>query len=299
MIAYEVVGVSKRFSPTGAPVNDDITFSVAQGEFFGLLGSNGAGKTTLIKQMIGLLKSDSGSIRLFGHDVVAESRFVGTQVGYMPQTAFALNSLRVCEALYFTAYLRGLSSKQARRQRDLVIDRLDIGDCRNKVVRQMSGGERRLLQLAVAIIGDPPVLILDEPTNELDPVRRRQVWDLLRGLNHDGRTIILITHNALEAEQVIERVGIMRDGRMVGLGQPGELKRRLPRSLTLDITLRDGTPVDLPNYVVVQSRHRDRVTAQIELEDLPRLVAEVDLRELLEFRLQFKTLEDVYFDHVQ
>jgi ABC-2 type transport system ATP-binding protein len=297
-IVYEISGVTKKFAGADRAANDDISFTIEQGEFFGMLGSNGAGKTTLIKQMVGLLKSSSGSIRLLGRDVLTDPVFTGMRVSYMPQNAFALNSLTTSEAIYVTAHLRGLGRREARRRRDELIERLDLGAMRDKTAQRMSGGQRRLLQLAVALAADLPVLILDEPTNELDPARRRMVWDLLRELNHQqGRTIVLITHNALEAEQVIERVGILREGRLVAVGRPAELKSGLAKTLSVHLTLRDGMSAELPDYLLVQSRHRGKVVAQISRTDVARLTSDLDLDEFLEFRLQSKTLEEVYFEY--
>lgn len=297
-VIYEISGVTKRFPGTDRPANDDISFTIEQGEFFGMLGSNGAGKTTLIKQLVGLLRSTSGAIRLLGRDVLADPVFTSMRVSYMPQTAFALNSLTAAEAIYVTGHLRGLGRREARRRRDELIERLDIGAMRNKAARRMSGGERRLIQLAVALVADLPVLILDEPTNELDPARRRMVWDLLRELNQErGQTIVLITHNALEAEQVIERVGILREGRLVAVGRPAELKSGLAKTLSVHLTLREGMAAELPGYLLVQSRHRGKVVAQVSRTDAARLTADLDLDEVLEFRLQSKTLEEVYFEY--
>ncbi|ANW18066.1 ABC transporter ATP-binding protein [Streptomyces clavuligerus] len=291
--AYEVEDLHKRYGDSTEPANAGLSFRIEEGEFFGLLGSNGAGKTTLIKQMIGLVRPDRGSIRLFGHDVFAHSRYTTTHVGYMPQTAFALNSLTVREAVYFSAHLRGMSIRAAKRERDTLLEALGLTALARKVVRQLSGGERRLLQLAVTLTGAPPVLILDEPTNELDPSRRRQVWDLLRDLHQrDGRTVILITHNAIEAEQVIERVGIMREGELVALGAPAELKSSLRSRVRLTITLGEGDV--LPDYLRIQSEHRGRVVALVDSADLPRLTKDVDLTRFPEFTIHTATLEDVY-----
>ncbi|MEU3400816.1 ABC transporter ATP-binding protein [Streptomyces filamentosus] len=297
--AYEVDGLCKQFGGTSRPANAEISFRIGQGEFFGLLGSNGAGKTTLIKQMIGLVRPDRGHVRLLGRDVFAHPRFTASTVGYMPQSAFALNSLTVKEAVYFSAHLRGVAAKAARRERDAMLEQLGLSHLAGKVARQLSGGERRLLQIAVTLIGSPPVLILDEPTNELDPSRRRQVWQLLRDLNQrDGRTIILITHNAIEAEQVIERVGILKEGRLVALGAPAELKSSLLRSqVRLSITLGDTQTHGLPDYVHVQSQHRGKVVALVDSTDLPNLTKDVDLTLFPEFTMHTATLEDVYVSY--
>lgn len=297
--AYEVEGLHKQFGGAPRPANAEISFRIRQGEFFGLLGSNGAGKTTLIKQMIGLVRPDGGTVRLLGRDVYAHPRFTAATVGYMPQSAFALNSLTVKEAVYFSAHLRGVAAKTARRERDALLELLGLSHLADKVARQLSGGERRLLQIAVTLIGSPPVLILDEPTNELDPSRRRQVWQLFRELNQrDGRTIILITHNAIEAEQVIERVGILKEGRLVALGAPAELKSSLLRcQVHLSITLGDAQAHGLPDYVRVQSQHRSKVVALVDSADLPNLTKDVDLTRFPEFTMHTATLEDVYVSY--
>lgn len=296
--AYEVRNLCKRYSGSAPPANHDISFRIREGEFFGLLGGNGAGKTTLIKQMLGLVRPDSGQMLLFGHDVLTHPRFTTTTVGYMPQTAFALNSLTVREALYFSAHLRGLSSRAAKRERDEYLELLGLDRLAGKVARQLSGGERRLLQLAVTLTGSPPVLILDEPTNELDPSRRRQVWALLRDLNQrHGRTVVLITHNALEAEQVIERVGILRDGNLVALGAPADLKSPTRSQIHLSITLQHDDAGSLPDYVRVQSEHRGKITALVDSSDLPQLTKDVDLTRFPEFVMHTATLEDVYIRH--
>ncbi|OKH99011.1 ATP-binding protein [Streptomyces sp. CB02923] len=296
--AYEVADLHKQYDGTSRPANTDMSFRIRQGEFFGLLGSNGAGKTTLVKQMIGLVRPDGGTVRLLGRDVFAHPRFTTATVGYMPQTAFALNSLTVKEAVYFSAHLRGVAARTARRERDAVLELLGLTHLAGKVARQLSGGERRLLQIAVTLTGSPPVLILDEPTNELDPSRRRQVWQLLRDLNQrDGRTIILITHNAIEAEQVIERVGILKDGRLAALGAPAELKAALHSQVRLSITLGDAETHGLPDYVRVQSQHRGKVVALVDSADLPHLTKDVDLSRFPEFTMHTATLEDVYVNY--
>ncbi|WP_149179450.1 ABC transporter ATP-binding protein [Streptomyces sp. TRM49041] len=296
--AYEVEGLHKQFDGAPRPANGEISFQIKQGEFFGLLGSNGAGKTTLIKQMIGLVRPDGGTVRLLGRDVFTHPRFTAATVGYMPQTAFALNSLTVKEAVYFSAHLRGVAAKAARRERDALLELLGLTHLAGKVARQLSGGERRLLQIAVTLIGSPPVLILDEPTNELDPSRRRQIWQLLRELNQrDGHTIILITHNAIEAEQVIERVGILKEGRLVALGAPAELKSSLRSQVRLSITLGDTQMHGLPDYVRVQSDHRGKVVALVDSADLPHLTKDVDLTQFPEFTMHTATLEDVYVSY--
>ena len=191
---------------------------------FGLLGDNGAGKSTLVRQMVNLTRSTSGSITLLGQDIRRDAASVTTNVGYMPQEGLALNNLTVGEALYFTAHLRGLSRADALRERDRLAEAMQLAALRGQVVPKLSGGQKRLLQIAIALAARPPVLILDEPTNNLDPQRRKLVWDTLREVNQQlGTTVIFITHDAIEAEKVIQRVGILREGELVAVGRPSEL----------------------------------------------------------------------------
>ena len=295
--AFDVDRVSRRFPGREAPANDDISLSIAEGSFFGLLGSNGAGKTTLVKHLIGLLAPDSGEVRLHGRPVLADPRRTAMTIGYMPQSAFAVSSLTVREAVYFTGRLRGLPSARARVARDALLEELELGRFGRKVVRQLSGGERRLLQLGVTLVADPPVLVLDEPTNELDPARRRQVWDLLAERHRSGgHTVVLITHNAVEAEQVLEQVGILRDGRLVALGTPAELKAGLSRTVRVSLTAAaDG--LDLPGYVRVERAHGRRVVGHLDAADVGRLARDVDLSRLPELTLSTVTLDDVYLRH--
>jgi ABC-2 type transport system ATP-binding protein len=227
-VAYRVENLVKRYPRQDVLAVDGMSFEIAEGEIFGLLGDNGAGKTTLVRQLVGLLRPTSGRIELFGRDVVADATFVPTMIGYMPQSTSALNRLTVGEAVYFSAHLRGLSRPDARRERDELLDLWRIAEIRDKVSTSLSGGQRRLLQLAVATAGRAPVLILDEPTNDLDPVNRKHVWDVLRGFNQKrGTTIVLVTHDAVEAEKAIQRVGIVQRGRFTALGTPAQLKAEI------------------------------------------------------------------------
>ncbi len=190
MIVYDIQNLVKRYPGQERPANNDITLSIEQGEIFGILGENGAGKSTLVRQMVNLVRSTSGSIHLFGHDIARHPHSVTLNVGFMPQDGRALNQLTVGEALYFTAHLRGRSREEARKERDMLIELWQIHALRNKTSTRLSGGEKRLLQIAVAMAGLPPVLILDEPTNELDPRRRVQVWEVLLSLPSVIATIL-------------------------------------------------------------------------------------------------------------
>lgn len=237
-LSIDVQGLTKRYKG-GKIANDNLTLQVQRGQIFGLLGPNGAGKTTLVLQLLGLLAPTWGEIILEGVDVVRHPDRVKTFSSLMPQTRVAMRNLEVWRALYITGRLRGQDAGQARRQTETLLDRLDLGKERDTYLDRLSGGMMRVASFAMALMGDPRVIVLDEPTNELDPVRRRVVWDMVADLNREQRvTCLLVTHNVLEAERVIERVAMIDGGRVVAVGTPGELKNRLSDEVRLEIVLK-------------------------------------------------------------
>lgn len=295
MIVYDIQNLSKVYPEQKLPANKDISLQIQQGEIFGLLGDNGAGKTTLVRQMANLLKPTSGTIALFDRPVGQNPLWVPTHVGYMPQESAALNNLTVGEALYFTAHLRGLSCADARRERERLLALWQIEDLRHSPSSRLSGGQRRLLRLAVSMAGTPSVLILDEPTNDLDPQRRRLVWDVLRQVNEaQGTTIIFITHDAIEAEKVIQRVGIMRDGELVVVGRPSDLKQAVDQKLRLELFFTPGSPPTLPGNLPAQAVQPGRWLAYLDRSDAAWVLDHLDLNQIDDFRLYSATLEDLY-----
>ena len=295
MLIYDIRDLVKIYPGQSQPANDCINLQIQEGEIFGLLGDNGAGKSTLVRQMANLLHSTRGTITFLGKQVGQNPLHVPLNVGYMPQDALAINNLTVGEALYFTAHLRGLSHLEARSERERLLRLWQIEALRHKTGRQLSGGERRLMQLAVAMAGAPPVLILDEPTNDLDPQRRKQVWDILRSLNQEqGTTIIFITHDAIEAEKIIQRVGIMREGRLVAVGKPGQLKAQVDQQLRLEIFTPNESPPVLPDGLRPVRLAAGRWMIYLEREQAGSLINRLDLKQIDDFRLYSATLEDLY-----
>ncbi len=293
---YEVIDLTKLYPGQTVPANDAVILTVESGEIFGLLGDNGAGKTTLVRQMANLLAPTHGSIRLFGQPLGLAPLYVPGLVGYMPQNGMALNNLTVGETLYFTAHLRGLNRHDAKGERDRLLDLLDLGAARDRLVPKISGGQRRLALLATTIAASPPVLVLDEPTNDLDPVHRRLVWDVIHDLNRaHGTTVILVTHNVIEAERVIQRVGFMRGGRLVALGRPGALKASLNEHLRLELTFPPGVDPALPPAVETREIGPAHWLLVMERGVALAYVAQIETeRQVEDFRLSTATLEDLY-----
>jgi ABC-type multidrug transport system ATPase subunit len=298
MIVYDVQDLVKVYPGQTHPANQHITLQIRQGEVFGLLGDNGAGKTTLVRQMINLLRPTSGRITLYGQPLAHDTLLVPRTVGYMPQEGLALNNLTAAESLFFTAHLRGLSRAAARAEREALLDLWQMAAFRDKPIPRLSGGQRRLLQIALAMAGSPPVLILDEPTANLDPQRRKRVWEVLRQRNREqGTTIIFITHDAIEAEKVIDRVGILHAGALVALGRPSDLKSRVDHKLRLELVFAPEAPPQLPPGLDCREVSAGRWLVFLDREQAAGVLSSLDLRRLDDFRLYSATLEDLYLHY--
>lgn len=298
MSIYELNAVTKHYPGQPQPANDQISLTIHAGEIFGLLGDNGAGKSTLVKQMMNLERSSSGEIAFNGQPVNDDPLRLTLQVGYMPQSHLAINQLTVGEAIYFTAHLRGLSRRAALAERERLLAQWEIGPLRHKTSARLSGGESRLLQLAVAMAGSPPVLLLDEPTNELSPQRRKIVWENLRRLNQEaGTTIIFITHDALEAEKIIQRVGILYQGRLVALGRPSDLKKQIDQQLRLELFFTGQNAPQLPAGLIPHVLADGRWLLYIARDQVDTLLSVLDFQQLDDFRLYSATLEDLYLHY--
>lgn len=299
-IVYDIQDLVKQYPKQTAPANKLINLQIYEGEIFGMLGDNGAGKTTLVRQMVNLQSSTSGRILLFGENIAHHPRLVPDYVGYMPQESDALNNLTVGEALYFTAHLRGLSRADARKERECLLEMWELGPLRDKYSSRLSGGQKRLLRLAVATAGQRPVLILDEPTNDLDPQKRGLVWNVLRRLNSEqGTTIIFVTHDALEAEKIIQRVGIMREGRFVALGRLSDLKQMVAEKMRLEIFFAPEYPPVLPEDVHYHELHPGRWLVLLDWEEAISVVNGLRREHFDDLRLYTATLEDVYLHYAK
>lgn len=223
--------------------SDGVTFMVRPAEIFGILGPNGAGKTTVVRQLTGLLRPDSGSIHILGHDLVRHPEHAARLIGYLGQQSTALDELTVALAVETTGRLRGLSTRSARRERDSVLGELGLEAIATRPLRRLSGGERRLACFAATLIGDRPVLILDEPTTGMDPVARRAVWAAVnRRRSQLGTAVLLVTHNVIEAETVLDRVAVIDRGRVIACDTPAGLKALVADDVTVVLVWRTTPP---------------------------------------------------------
>ncbi|MFJ9419502.1 ABC transporter ATP-binding protein [Streptomyces sp. NPDC101227] len=233
--------------------SDGISLDVRRGEIFGLLGPNGAGKSTLVRQLTGLLRPDSGRICVLGHDLVRHPERAARLLAYLGQESTALDELTVALAVETTGRLRGLDLRRARAERDDLIDELGLADIAARPLKKLSGGQRRLACFATVLIGERPLLVLDEPTTGMDPLARRAVWAAVdRRRAERGATVLLVTHNVLEAESVLDRVAVIDRGRVIACDTPGGLKERVAEEVRLELVWRDRPPLDVPEVAALR-----------------------------------------------
>ncbi|MEU5189656.1 ABC transporter ATP-binding protein [Streptomyces klenkii] len=214
----DVSGLRRRYGPAGDKGFEavrDVSFTVARGELFALLGTNGAGKTSTVELLEGLAKPTAGEVRVLGHDPYAERSAVRPRIGVMLQEGGFPADLTVTETVRMWA-----GCTTGARPVTEALELVDLLGRKNVRIKQLSGGERRRLDLALALLGRPEVLFLDEPTTGLDPEARHNTWDLVRRLRAEGTTVLLTTHYLEEAESLADHLAIMREGRIVTSGTP-------------------------------------------------------------------------------
>jgi ABC-2 type transport system ATP-binding protein len=227
-----------RAFPGGVRALDGLTLRVDPGTVYGLLGPNGAGKTTLIRILATLLPADAGRVRVAGIDVRRHPERARTRIGLAGQFAAVDGHLTGRENIEMVGRLYGLSRRDARARAAAVLERIHLADAADRQVKTYSGGMRRRIDLAASLVGRPQVLLLDEPTTGVDPASRRDLWDLIRDLVHDGTTVVLTTQYLEEADQLADRIGVIDHGRLLSDGTADQLKDRVGGAV-LELTVPD------------------------------------------------------------
>jgi ABC-2 type transport system ATP-binding protein len=293
--AIEVAGLEKRYGDRRAV--DGVDLTITAGEVFGLLGPNGAGKTTTVETLEGYRTPDAGTVRVLGLDPIVDGAALRPRIGVMLQDGGLYPGLRPLEALRLFAAFYDEPDDPER-----LLDRVGLADAAGTYVRRLSGGQAQRLSLALALVGRPEVLFLDEPTAGMDPRARASTWELVRGLRDAGTTVVLTTHHMDEAEQLCDRLAIIDRGRIVAEGTPAEITTgggsdlHFSSAPGLDLPAL-AAALSLPAGVVAEDRPGEY---SIRAAMTPDLVADIAvwLRDkgygLTELRTQRATLEEVF-----
>ena len=273
MSAIAVRGLRKAYGKLEAVRGVD--FEIEEGEVFGLLGPNGAGKTTIVEILEGYRKRDAGEVAVLGHDPERPGREFRERIGVVLQQSELWKNVTVLEMhRMFAGYY------QHPRDADEVIELVGLESKRDARVKTLSGGQKRRLDLGIALVGDPDLVFLDEPTTGFDPAARRAAWDMIRSLRALGKTVLLTTHYLDEAEQLADRVAVMREGVIVRVGTPRELTTT---NLEVEIRYRRGG-----EEIILTTTEPTRMLHELTAEAMARG------EELERLEVRRPTLEDVY-----
>ena len=280
--AVRVNNLTKRYK-NGTDATRGIDFTARRGEAVAILGANGAGKTTFLRQLTTELKPTRGAIEIFGADAIANPNKAKLLMGVTPQEAGVFETLTVREHLELFGKLKGLGKNAARGQTSEIIRNLELENEKDKQVGALSGGQRRRILIGLALLGNPPLLILDEPTTGLDPQSRRTVWLLLKQIIRGGATVIFSTHYLEEAEQLSRRIAFINGGKIIADGSLAELRARFPNKYRVSFA-GGGEQIGVP-----QTKF---------FADFAAAQQFIKAKKIDEYQLSTASLEDVYFSLV-
>ncbi len=294
MPAIEVSELRKIYS--GVPAVDGISFEIAEGEIFGLLGPNGAGKTTTVECIEGLRVPDGGTICVLGHTHQGESNGIKEQIGIQLQTTglYPLHTVHELLTLFGSFYKKALPP-------DELIALVSLEDKRKTRSKDLSGGQRQRLSLALALVNDPALIFLDEPTTGLDPQSRRQIWNVVKDLQKRGKTVLLTTHYMEEAQTLCDRVAVMDGGKIIALDSPQALITHHFETTAVEFEDKNSASLDLLEHLPgVKNAKRDGGLVTLYSLDTPRTMeglldaARADQLHFDDLRVRSATLEDVF-----
>ena len=299
--AVEAVGLHKTYAAAGGrpekPALIDVDLKIPRGAFFGLLGPNGAGKSTFINILAGLVVKSAGEVRVWDYDIVADMRRARRAIGVVPQELNIDPFFTPREALETQAGLYGVP--KAARRTDAILEAVHLMDRAEDYSRRLSGGMRRRLQMAKAMVHRPPVLVLDEPTAGVDVELRRQLWEFIRGLNRDGTTILLTTHYLEEAQELCDHIAIIDRGRLIASEPTESLLRRIEAKTLIVTAERDLGAVPEPcRRFNVELRGRRRLVFRLppgeaRIEDVLSAVHAAGLT-IVDLTTEEADLEDIF-----
>ena len=296
--AIQIKGLKKSYNNTPALKGVDI--EISKGEFFGLLGPNGAGKTTTINILTGLVFKDAGTCLVFEKDIVKDYRYTRSKIGIAAQELSVDWFFTIEKLLYFQAGYYGISTKKAKPKVDELLGRLGLDKKRDSRLRQLSGGMKRRFQIAKALVHDPDILILDEPTAGVDVELRHDLWKYLKELHKKGKTILLTTHYIEEAELLCNNVAIIDEGTILKEGSPKQLTKELGKS---GVTVQTGKAIqNIENlltdltYTIDDSRlHFSVDDAEKAIPDIIQKLSKINIP-IQSITTETSSLEDVFLE---
>ncbi len=234
MNAVSVNNLCKNFN--GAAAVDNVSFNVMEGEIFGFLGPNGAGKSTMVKILTSQLPASSGTAQILGCDIV-KAGTIRSLVGIVPQELSLNELLTAKQNIFFYGTLYGVPRKKIEEKAEKLLSIMGLQHRKNDLVKKFSGGMKQRLNIILALLHNPKVLFLDEPTTGLDPQARRKIWNFIKDINEQGTTVFLTTHYMEEADHLCNRIGIIDEGKIIAMDTPFELKRKLRREAVVEIKI--------------------------------------------------------------
>ncbi|WP_208586183.1 ABC transporter ATP-binding protein [Gracilibacillus suaedae] len=299
----DIKGVTKVFRGKGESknvANDNLTFTINEGEIFGLLGHNGAGKTTLVNQILGLLTPDHGDIHLLGESVTQSPARARSICSVQPQSQVSLGLLTPKQAVTLIGKMR-MGKKFEPKRVEALFEALEMEAWANTEGEKLSGGVRRLTAFCMAVIAPGELVILDEPTNDVDPVRRSYLWQVIRDLTKYGSSVILVTHNVLEAEKAVDRVAIMDKGKILTQGDPSEVKSLVGDRMRIELSLeKEFKNIEVPDWALSPHQNGSRLIFSLDPAKVSDTIDwaknQTDKGLVIDYSLSPTTIEDVYIE---
>jgi len=285
--AIEITGLTKSYDGTVHALNG-VDIHIERGEFFGLLGPNGAGKTTIINILTGLVFRDKGTTRVFGRDTVKDYRYTRSKIGIAAQEFSVDWFFPIEKLLYYQAGYYGIKKKDAAPKINDLLERLGLSKKRDARLRQLSGGMKRRFQLAKALVHDPEIIILDEPTAGVDVELRRDLWQYLKDLHKSGKTILLTTHYIEEAELLCENIAIIDEGKILKEGNPNTLTQELGTAgITINIS---DTNIELRQFLSNYKYNLDDNRLHFSVTDPDQALPKI-IKSLSEAKVHINSIE--------
>ncbi len=297
-LGIEIKNLHKKYDNVHAVKGIDL--SIKKGEFYGLLGPNGAGKSTTINAITSLVKPTSGEVKILGKDIVSDFRYARSQVGIASQELSNDWFFPLEELLYYQAGFYGITRKNSKKRIEYILEKLGLYEHRKKKMRMLSGGMKRRLQIAKALVHDPQILILDEPTAGVDVELRHDLWKYLKELHAEGKTILLTTHYIDEAELLCERVGIIDSGKLIVEDTVKNLKNMVNKSGITIHTKGNFLNLDkiLNNFNPYIDQNKIEILTKTPNSDLPEIILKLSENNIKieDIQLSQASLEDVFLE---